>query len=83
MLASFVYGNDFDIMSEGDVYPRPRYTCPAAYLELYDAVTRIDGAYSGILKYMFDYVAGPDFETGYLKIHKDNEAYLKKSRRAF
>jgi hypothetical protein len=45
---------------------------------LYDAVTRIDGAYSGILKYMFDYVAGPNFETGYLKFHKYNEPYLKK-----
>ena len=78
MLASFVSGNGFEIMSEGDVYPRPRYTCPASYLELYDAVTRIDGAYSGILKYMFDYVAGPNFETGYLKFHKYNEPYLKK-----
>jgi len=78
MLASFVCGNGFEIMSEGDVYPRPRYTCPASYLELYDAVTRIDGGYSGILKYMFDYVAGPNFETGYLQLHKYNEPYLKK-----
>ena len=77
MLASFVCENDFDLMSEGDVYPRPRYTCPASYLELYDAVTRADGAYSGILKYMFDYVAGPDFETGYLKFHNENDKYVK------
>ena len=72
MLASFVCNEEFELMSEGDVYPRPRYTCPASYLELYDAVTRIDGGYSGILKYMFDYVAGPDFETGYLHFHKEN-----------
>ena len=83
MLASFVCGNGFEIMSEGDVYPRPRYTCPASYLELYDAVTRIDGAYSGILKYMFDYVAEPNFETGYLKFHKHNEPYLKKVSELF
>ena len=83
MLASFVHGNDFDLMSEGDVYPRPRYTCPSSYLELYDAVTRADGAYSGILKYMFDYVAGPDFETGYLRFHKENELYLEKVNELF
>ena len=62
MLASYLNGEGIELMSEGDVYPRPRYTCPASYLELYDAVTRIDGSYNGILKYMFDYVAGPDME---------------------
>ena len=75
MLAAFMKNEGFDLMSEGDVYPRPRYTCPASYLELYDAVTRIDGGYSGILKYMFDYMAGPHLETGYLKLHHDNAAY--------
>ena len=74
MLASFVKDEGFDLMSEGDVYPRPRYTCPASYLELYDTVTRIDGGYNGILKYMFDYMAGPHLETGYLKLHNGNEA---------
>ena len=76
MLAAFVQGEGFDLMSEGDVYPRPRYTCPASYLELYDAVTRADGGYSGILKYMFDYVAGPELETGYLKLHRENAPFL-------
>ena len=76
MLGSFMCGEGFDLMSEGDVYPRPRYTCPASYLELYDAATRIDGSYNGILKYMFDYSAGPDFETGYLKMHKENESFF-------
>lgn len=75
MLASFVCDEGFDLMSEGDVYPRPRYTCPASYLELYDIATRIDGHYTGILKYMFDYMAGPDFETGYLALHEDNKAF--------
>ena len=76
MLAAFVEGEDFDLMSEGDVYPRPRYTCPASYLELYDAVTRADGGYTGILKYMFDYVAGPELELGYLRAHQENEPFL-------
>ena len=83
MLASFVQNEGFDLMSEGDVYPRPRYTCPASYLELYDAVTRADGSYNGILKYMFDYVAGPDFETGYLKLHKDNAPFYKRLAKMF
>ena len=74
MLASFMKDEGFELMSEGDVYPRPRYTCPASYLELYDAVTRIDGGYSGILKYMIDYMAGPHMETGYLALHNANRA---------
>ncbi len=78
MLGSFMSEENFDLMSEGDVYPRPRYTCPAAYLELYDTVTRIDGSYNGILKYMFDYTAGPDFETGYLKAHGENRPFNDK-----
>lgn len=82
-LASFCRDEGFDLMSEGDVYPRPRYTCPASYLELYDAVTRADGGYTGILKYMFDYVAGPEFETGYLKFHRENSPFLEAMHRLF
>ena len=76
MLASFFDGEGIELMSEGDVYPRPRYTCPASYLELYDAATRIDGGYDGILKYMFDYCAGPGLETGYLELHRRDTALL-------
>lgn len=83
MLASYVAECDFDLMSEGDVYPRPRYTCPASHLELYDAVTRLDGHYNGILKYMFDYVAGPDFETGYLRFHNDSKNTITKIAELF
>ncbi|MBQ9783747.1 MAG: hypothetical protein IJW44_04435 [Clostridia bacterium] len=78
MLASFVFGEGIELMSEGDVYPRPRYTCPGSYLELYDAVTRIDGVYDGILKYMFDYVSGPEMETGYLRLHGENRPFLER-----
>lgn len=76
MLAAFCREWDCELMSEGDVYPRPRYTCPASYLELYDAVTRADGGYNGILKYMFDYVSGPEMETGYLKLHGADLPFL-------
>ena len=83
MLASFAEQKDVELMSEGDVYPRPRYTCPASYLELYDAITRIDGGYDGILKYMFDYLAGPHFELGYLEHHKENKPYIEQLSRMF
>lgn len=83
MLASFVQNEGIELMSEGDVYPRPRYTCPASYLELYDAATRADGGYDGILKYMFDYVAGPDFETGYIKLHNKNKPLYEKLHKMF
>ena len=83
MLASFVKDEGFDLMSEGDVYPRPRYTCPASYLELYDVATRIDGGYTGILKYMFDYVAGTELEMGYLTHHDDNREFLERTKELF
>lgn len=83
MLGSFMSGENFDLMSEGDVYPRPRYTCPASYLELYDLVTRLDGSYNGILKYMFDYTAGPSFETGYLKAHGESRAFIERVSELF
>ena len=77
LFASFIENEGFDTMSEGDTYPRPRQACPASYLEIFDAALRADGAYSGILKYMFDYTAGPDMETGYLKMHNDDREFFE------
>ena len=82
-LVSFVCDEGFDLMAEGDVYPRPRYTCPASYLELFDSAMRVDGGYNGILKYMFDYTAGPDFELGYLKMHNAHSAFNKELAKLF
>ncbi len=83
MLASFAENKGVELLSEGDTYPRPRYVCPASYLELFDAVTRIDGGYDGILKYMFDYIAGPHFELGYLEHHNENKAYTEELAQMF
>ncbi len=63
------YAPDIELMSEGDVYPRPRYNVPAAYGESYHQVLTADG-FSDILKYMFDYRYEPDYETGYLRLHE-------------
>ena len=76
-IASFCKDTDIELMAEGDVYPRPRYTSPASHLELFDGVMLGDKSADGILKYMFDYVAGPKFETGYLKLHNDNKDFRK------
>lgn len=66
--------NDMEILSEGDVYPRPRTACPAAYLELFDTALRVSGNMSGILKYAIDYNSKPGYETGYIERHERNRA---------
>ena len=77
MFASFCRDEGFELMAEGDVYPRPRYNTPASYLELFDAAMRADGNHNGILKYMVDYTAGPDFESGYLAHHARDLPHLR------
>ncbi len=59
---------EIELMSEGDVYPRPRFNVPASYVESYHQVLTADGL-PDILKYMFDYGYEPDYETGYCRLH--------------
>ncbi|MBQ1947705.1 MAG: hypothetical protein II359_03750 [Clostridia bacterium] len=66
-----------EIFSEGDTFPRPRFNCPASYLEGFDTALRADGRFDGILKYAFDYVSRMDYETGYLKKHLDHQSLYK------
>ncbi|MBQ7637465.1 MAG: hypothetical protein IJS90_01015 [Clostridia bacterium] len=54
-----------EIFSEGDTYPRPRFATPASYLECFDTALRAAGCTDGILKYMIDYKANAEYETGY------------------
>ena len=82
-LASFCKDMPYETMAEGDVYPRPRYNTPASYLELCDAMLRADGQYNGILKYMFDYAAPADYETGYLERHCRDLPLLHAIEKAF
>ena len=78
MFAVFSKYEGIELMSEGDVYPRPRYNIPASVLEIFDGAMRADGAHHGILKYMFDYSASPDFEDGYLLSHEKNQPIYEK-----
>lgn len=62
-----------EIMSEGDVFPRPRTAVPAALLESFDTALQADGNCDGILKYMVSYDAPIEYETGYLRKHLTNK----------
>ena len=65
-----------ELFAEGDVYPRPRFSCPAAYLECFDTALRAAGCLDGILKYVLDYVSSPRYETGYIdRMQKNRAAY--------
>ncbi|MBO5221685.1 MAG: hypothetical protein J6C26_05170 [Clostridia bacterium] len=55
----------FELLSEGDTYPRPRFSCPAAYLECFDQILQADGSFDGILKYTMDYFSDEEYESGY------------------
>jgi hypothetical protein len=64
---------DIELFAEGDVYPRPRISCPASYLEIFDTAIRASGATNGILKYALDYTSSANYETGYVKFHQMNK----------
>ncbi len=66
-------GDDIEILAEGDVYPRPRFICPANVLEGFDMALRASGAVDGMHKYMLDYTADVDYEQGYVIRHLKNQ----------
>ena len=71
-----------ELITEGDVYPRPRHIVPANYLEGYDMALRASGGSDGILKYMIDYFSRPSYETGYIDRHiKNQQHYLEIEKR--
>lgn len=74
---------DFEIFAEGDAWPRPRWNCPAAYLEGFDTALRADGILDGILKYAIDYTSGIDYEQGYIKRHQHNKKLYEEIRENF
>ena len=70
--------DDVEIMAEGDVYPRPRMQCSAAFLEGFDTAVRASGSTDGILKYGMDYRSNAGYETGYSRFHERNREVYKK-----
>ena len=69
---------DIELISEGDVYPRPRLNCPANYLEGFDTALRASGALDGILRICMDYVSNVGCESGYLKKYLKNKPIYEK-----
>ncbi len=76
-------GNNIEIVSEADSYPRPRTNCPANYLEIFDTALRADGNFDGILKYGIDYISNPDYERGYEIRHVKNKPIYESIEKHF
>lgn len=76
-------GEGIEILAEGDTYPRPRFSCPASYLEGFDTAIRADGTTDGILKYMVDYTSSHGYENGYLAFHNRNQELYTQLSDAF
>jgi hypothetical protein len=70
-------------LAEGDAYPRPRFTCPAAFLEGFDLAIRASGVTSGIHKYPLDYHADVAYEAGYARMHLKNLDLYEKVEKHF
>jgi len=68
---------NIEIFGEGDAFPRPRFNCPASYLEGFDTALRADGGFDGILKYAIDYTSNANYENGYVKRHIENKNLYK------
>lgn len=77
MESSWKTDDDIEVFAEGDAYPRPRYNCPASYLEGFDTAIRASGCADGILKYGIDYNSEPYYEQGYARFHEKNREIYK------
>lgn len=75
--------DDMEIVGEGDVFPRPRWNCPASYLEFFDLALRADGNFSGIMKYAIDYHSRLSDESGYVVRHERDRTLLADVSRVF
>lgn len=73
MQAAWCRGQEIEVFTEGDVYPRPRYAVPANLLEVFDLALLATGETDGILKYMFDYDRSVTYEMGYTARHVKNQ----------
>ena len=81
--SSWIENRDIEIFAEGDTYPRPRLSTPAAYLEGFDTAIRASGCTDGILKYAIDYTSSTKYERGYIEYHRRNKELYKEIDNAF
>lgn len=77
MQRAWCEGDETEIFTENDSYPRPRHRVPAAILETFDFMMCADSRI-GQLKYLFDYYSKPSYEEGYLKAHLKNAPVMRR-----
>lgn len=80
---SCIEDKGIEVLTEGDVYPRPRHKVPASYLEIFDTVLRAAGVGDGIHKYMLDYTSSAAYERGYLERHMRHAPIYEAIERIF
>ncbi len=81
---SLIEDKNIEVISEGDVFPRPRHKIPANYLEIFDTALRAADCTDGIHKYMLDYTSNAaEYETGYIERHLKNAPVYEAIDRIF
>lgn len=83
LIQTWCDGEGIESFSELDSYPRPRFSIPASFMEASDTILMADGRLTGSLKYMADYSASPDYETGYFDAHCKNMPVYEKIQKMF
>lgn len=83
MQCAWCKDDDIEILTEGDVFPRPRHLIPAAHLEMFDLALRCENRTDGILKYIMDYTSRADYETGYTKKYLKNAPLYEVTEKYF
>lgn len=68
-------GEDIELFTENDSYPRPCCDVPASALECFDFMMAADSA-ADQLKYIFDYYSSPTYEEGYSEAHLENRELI-------
>lgn len=72
-----------EVITEGDTFPRPRYTAPASYLELFHSALAVENRLDGILKYTGEYTRKASYERGYSRLAAENAEKIQKITDAF
>ncbi len=73
---------DAEVVFEGDIYPHPRFCCPAAYLEMTDLIMRAEPRVNGAMKYVMNY-PDPLYECGYADASAKNIPLAKEVEAMF
>lgn len=76
-------GENFETLTEGDSFPRPRHAVSATRMEIFDTAMRADGNADGIYKYMLDYYSSCAYENGYIRQCEKNMGLYADIERIF